>query len=98
VPPGPTATTLKWYSLVGRRPLTVADTGSAASSSPGDGLHDAVEPYAVVGPYSNRHTDKGNPSGSTVPDRFAEVDDFTLAASVSATGMRANAPPALASR
>jgi len=54
-------------------PSSAAATSTALAPDPGEGLHDALAPYAVVGPYSKRHSLTSAPLGSTVAASVARV-------------------------
>jgi hypothetical protein len=68
------------------KPVTAADTDTAEPPAPGAGEHDALDPYAVLVPYSNEHSPASDPFGLTVAFNVAEVAATADAASVTTVG------------
>jgi hypothetical protein len=60
--------------VLGTRPAIAADTATGLVPEPGEGVHGALDPYAVVVPYSNLHSVTSLPSGFTVALRVAELE------------------------
>ncbi len=68
------------------RPEIAADTAAGALPDPAMGVHGAVDPYALVGPYSNSHFVTSPPMGFTVAFNVAEVCVTAVAGFFSTAG------------
>jgi hypothetical protein len=68
------------------KPVTAADTDTAELPEPGAGEHGALDPYAVLVPYSNEHTLTSPEFGLTVAFKAADVWVTADAASVTTVG------------
>jgi hypothetical protein len=72
--------------VLGLSDVTAADTDTAEPPEPGAGEHDALDPYAVLVPYSSVHSLTSPEFGLTVAFNVAEVAATADAASVTTVG------------
>jgi hypothetical protein len=71
------------------RPVIDAETATALVPDPGAGVHEALDPYEVVVPYSSLHSVTSSPLGLTLAFRVAVVwvaDEAAFVTTVGALG------------
>ena len=67
-----------------------ADTATALLPAPGDGVHGALDPYEIDGPYSSLHSVTSPPFGLTLPFNVAADCATADAGSVTTVGAFGN--------